>query len=700
MSTSLFHPPAPDPLQEIEQKVASGEYTMGFRHRVDGPPDTWGPQVMEAMALQYPFLLNLPLGLKLLRTDESGYGIGILKAEKGVGPNQVGIIIPFIIRDGELLEPIVFIHDRKVYPLTENRLLGAFQGNSMGVASKDRDSVSSMDDLGQSVLPPDHSSGMGYGNRAIMGKLSCVRQSDLDQILKIAQDFPELSAQIHGALEKVPRVSEDQLKEVEKQAQQRLPLGGHLALQADPKRFGQARMTFLDDHLEVQHRSTKLASLYDRLSPESSQTLQQGDPLFLGNPGESAPPPTLRPEAQAQAARIEAPGTYMVFGVDGKARVGSAFTRVVSFHNVNLPLVIFSNGEETAMQEEIAGEPAHEGTSLPAVSLGEAVSQGVEVAFRIPNPTREQTAMILGENLETFDLSVPFVVRQVIPDVEGEIWIVESALGEDAQLRPGQVSTFASMGSNQFLFPSSWDLVQLGPPDQRFEAIKTSEGVKVAHQDAQGDRVVVRAASEWGPFSIQSFCPDFRGKWEGLNKTAAVLYLTSFGADNPQSVLQKAARSERPVTLRGKISQVVRQLKTAHEMTRAERDLQQKLATYLGVLRPPPEVLVWSAEVLRRSPREIHVGEFFKEAFSSSSLPDAGTPDDVLGLGFVRPENTANYVSNLDTLEDAAQALASLVLAGQLGYSEVPLSAAKTAMRSIERVLVGLRSLSALSQVD
>ena len=65
-----------------------------------------------------------------------------------------------------------------------------------------------------------------------------------------------------------------------------------------------------------------------------------------------------------------------------------------------------------------------------------------------------------------------------------------------------------------------------------------------------------------------------------------------------------------------------------------------------------------------------------------------------MSLGFVRPENTQTYLEFADELETARDKLASLVLAGELGYSEIPVDDARLAMKGLERVLDGLSKLS------
>jgi hypothetical protein len=65
--------------------------------------------------------------------------------------------------------------------------------------------------------------------------------------------------------------------------------------------------------------------------------------------------------------------------------------------------------------------------------------------------------------------------------------------------------------------------------------------------------------------------------------------------------------------------------------------------------------------------------------------------DSMLSLGFLSPENTAEFVRSLPVLEDAASQLARLVFATQVGYQPVPLMAAVRAMEGISKVVEALK---------
>lgn len=82
--------------------------------------------------------------------------------------------------------------------------------------------------------------------------------------------------------------------------------------------------------------------------------------------------------------------------------------------------------------------------------------------------------------------------------------------------------------------------------------------------------------------------------------------------------------------------------------------------------------------------------DLVKEA---AALQDTETADKVLAMNFINPENISIFASYLPDLDNTSMKLAEVLLASRLGMSQVPEGAAERAMKNMEEVIGGLRSL-------
>ena len=61
---------------------------------------------------------------------------------------------------------------------------------------------------------------------------------------------------------------------------------------------------------------------------------------------------------------------------------------------------------------------------------------------------------------------------------------------------------------------------------------------------------------------------------------------------------------------------------------------------------------------------------------------------------FINPENLSTFIGYIPNLEEAAEKLAEMLLYSYLGMKELPEGAVEHAMKGMEEVLVGLKSLT------
>jgi len=74
-------------------------------------------------------------------------------------------------------------------------------------------------------------------------------------------------------------------------------------------------------------------------------------------------------------------------------------------------------------------------------------------------------------------------------------------------------------------------------------------------------------------------------------------------------------------------------------------------------------------------------------------LEDGETADKILSMGFLNPDNISMFASYLPELDTASCKLAEMLVACRLGMSQVDEGAIERAMKNLEQVIEGLKSL-------
>jgi len=84
----------------------------------------------------------------------------------------------------------------------------------------------------------------------------------------------------------------------------------------------------------------------------------------------------------------------------------------------------------------------------------------------------------------------------------------------------------------------------------------------------------------------------------------------------------------------------------------------------------------------------------------AAALQEESTVDAVLGLNFITPENLAIFADYLPVLEEATAKICELLVAAQLGVSDIPEDAAVRALASMEAITAGLELLQLKSREE
>lgn len=338
-------------------------------------------------------------------------------------------------------------------------------------------------------------------------------------------------------------------------------------------------------------------------------------------------------------------GEYRVKDTNGREHMGWVFPSVLNFNGTALPMAVFTNGSVSAIQESIVGS---------FVGRGNNIIKGKPEGHGFFYRTTDSGGAIAF---------VPCEVKTTASDNVGPYFIVETALGAPAKLRPVPgLKEIAEVSDGEYGIPAD---VQWAPLGENALPMVSDPTLFVKTSSVSDHRSTIRIISDGRTWSIQGtplskIAYDQR---ELLDAPDALFMTCSLGVE-PQLAMRglvKAAQAGevefkgcRPITLPVE--------KLAEARTRA--------ASLLAAL-PDKHLLL-------------------KEA---AGLEDMNTVDKVLSLGFLNAENVSTFVNYIPDFEKTIQRLADILIASRLGMSDVPEIAAKNAMERLEDVTRGLKEL-------
>jgi hypothetical protein len=369
-----------------------------------------------------------------------------------------------------------------------------------------------------------------------------------------------------------------------------------------------------------------------------------------GEPGVSEPQAEVE-----QAQPVSQPGVYKVQSTEGKELVGMVIPNLIDIDGSTLPLVMFTNGSQTAVQGDILGIQAGKAWDLPGGEPG----TGAGVFY-------------------TSDASG--VIRATIPiDLHGGSYSgpdepnTKVMVGQTFDGRPVEVSVqpniqdIVGTPDGRMLVPEHWKWSPLGLS----ETVSLATSEEDTNKEAAARRALASVTVRCGgndSFSIDGFPVEKVAEAERhmISLDGAMFLLAGLGVEQGYGMqkLAEAYGGARPVQVR-----VGRYIHTADEQIELAKEAAIKS------LAATPD--------LRRS--------LIKEA---AVVPDPTAVDTILSLGFINPENIMTFVSYLPTIEGSQNKICELLLASRLGLNDVPTSALEKAVRSVEEVLEGLKVLA------
>lgn len=359
--------------------------------------------------------------------------------------------------------------------------------------------------------------------------------------------------------------------------------------------------------------------------------------------------PEAPEEAIGGAEPITTAGTYTVETLNGDTLEGWVIPNLIDLDGTPMPIALFTNGSQMAVQGEISGRASS--TQAP---LSEGPPQGHGCFFR------------QGPN--GIEATIPLEIKATLSN-EGEVLFSTTTYDGrpvDVAVQPNiQQITMAPNG--HVLIPEEFQWMPLQGEAVALVSSPEEVGKTASVLRSIAGSVVVRAGdadniSIAGPLveKIANAHKNF------INIDQAMFLLGGLGVD-PHYAATKIAHAityRKPVEVR-----CSRPIKTAAEL---HGEAKTAALNTLGKL-----------PVLRR--------ELFKEA---AAIPDPIAVDTVLSLGFINPENLAHFVTFLPTLDDAQSKMCQLLMGARLGARDLPIGPLEKAIRSLEEVIKGLKVIA------
>lgn len=645
--------------QPIFIKHEAFSKTAGQEYPVGDDSSQWGQKVLVQAFQSLPFLSEFSVDVGIDKIDEEqGFGFGSLivkplsqrtPQEEGDSPLPV-IHIPFIIRDG-LLAPmdIYATPEGKFKPLSEQRLIEELDDPNYWDAPRDRPWEPN---LFQELQPPlESSTGIGGGGvklgseilpllpqldgRISAGDLLNVKEAmEAREVRDLLADAP---AGVASAFNSASRLGHTPLDKVAVAVQAEIPAsvvqmsktaGNTIKVKWANAEFYQPQEMEMDP-ITAREMSGN-ADIVPHLEEDGTITM--------------SPDPVVKEEMHNDdVSVIQEFGLYNVQTGTGEEITGYVFPRVLTYGNEPLPLTLFTNGSQYAIQDGIAGKLVGKSTEVP-----KGQPRGYGCFYVLDHGTARAYE--------------PMHIQRAYRGETGEwVFMGTTHTGEQVELCLADVKIPVAIGPGKYCIPDWWWWLPLRGP------------VELVRQPAMFQKVAEDSVAE--VISDQDgLLYSLRGQpfekvaSSMITKDQAEFLLVAAGV---QSDFVKEAMKR---TLPGKVVKLggLRQIQPFEEKV-AEARIKVAQQIVESGLMGMKRIMV-------------------KEA---AAMADTMSADALLSLGFLNPENISAFVDMIPSLEATACKLAETLMAARLGMSDVSEVALERSLHALDEVLTGLRRLEA-----
>lgn len=366
---------------------------------------------------------------------------------------------------------------------------------------------------------------------------------------------------------------------------------------------------------------------------------------------EPAAPPDSDMQTMGPASEF---GLYKVQTTEGQELVGYIIPNLIDVDGIPLPISLFTNGSQAAVQGDVLGVPVPgDAMQLPTGDAPQGYGafftpEGDGIMATIPmtlagsyQPTAEEPAVFQGETYDGRPVEV-----SVQPNIQ-------TVVGMEQEGR--------------MLVPAHWQWLPL-EQSEAVDLVSSEENAPEKEASARRSLASVEVVSGGQTFSVRGSAVEklASDEREFLDLDGAMFLLAGLGIAPAYGIkkLAEAMTGREPVQVK-----IGRYIKLAEE--------QAKEATQAA------------REALSRMPSLRR--DLFKEA---GFVTDPEAVDTMLSLGFINPENVTTFIGYMPTIEKTQESLCNLLFASRVGLSDIPTSALETAVRSSEEVLEGLKTMA------
>jgi hypothetical protein len=360
-----------------------------------------------------------------------------------------------------------------------------------------------------------------------------------------------------------------------------------------------------------------------------------------------------------QPSIISEYGIYKVQDTDGRQLIGFVFPNLLDLDGTALPLALFTNGSQSAMQGEIVGVRVSEGAALI-----EGPPRGHGIFY---------TVMPNGKAVATIPLDIQAGLTQGEEAGGGGASLMASSPlhgGQQVQVALQPNLKTVTQSGDAMLIPDDWHWMPLEESDSVALVDKPDgfeQEMKTAGKVDPLSWIELRAGGA-DSFTISGIpvekLADDQASFLSLDD--ALFLMVGLGIA-PKYGIQKMGEAlnwNEPVRIR-----TSRNIDSADSVL---REISQKVAQNMSTFTALRHNLV-------------------KE---SAFVPDPSAVDTILSLGFVNSENILTFISYMPAIDEAQGKLCELLLASRLGVQDLNDAALERSIRGVETALEGLRTLA------
>lgn len=627
--------------------------------------DNWQREVSSEIFKYLPFLSDYTVNVLIQRANpERGYAYGSAqvtnKAENLESGQATPAVIPIIVVD-RMLKPLdVFFSGDKAFPLSEERMRDClFDPRTFELSDRKPTEQSMTDNLhppgrsnfggGSGVTTGEASSG-GFGKFASLTSAiaSTISEKDTYDFVQRLCDDPQLSM----ACETNPAFAKAAAALV---SGERVPLhktAGALVMSIKPTVVQFTKLA--DGNFAVKWANAQaFAPQEQNFSPteaqgmagtEAVQKMQPDQSVTLGT--EQASPPLDAP----QVVQIQDFGQYQVRVEEtGADSMGWALS-VVNFDQTPMNMMLFTNGQEYSLQDELVG--VRLGNDISEIPHGEPQGDGSFIFVK-----SDGTAVALP----------PVTIQNQVADPEGNAgYICQTPFGETITLHLTQgLETVEKVGETEYAIPAEMLFTPLGKAIHIAKSLYTEQAVKEARAMPQRGYLRATGKNEFhldgDPFEKLAM---HARTWLSPSQAEFLLVAAGCTQTTAREKLASAVKVNRPVEVEG--------LNVLTPLSHVHDEFTKKAALLLETF--PYE--------LRRDLVKI-----------AATLEDTETADNILSLNFLNPENLSIFAGYLPQLNDTAMKLAEMLTAARMGLKQIDEGALERAMKNLEMVIQGIKGL-------